>query len=99
MIKAIINGIMKLIMSLVSLLLSPIDALIEQFLPDLSNALDGLTSFFCYVTQYIGWVIDFAGIPSSVITLIVAYYTFKLTVPLVVSTVKLALKWYNTLKL
>ena len=86
-------------MSLVSLLLSPIDALIEQFLPDLSNALDGLTNFFGYITQYIGWVIDFAGIPSTVITLIVAYYTFKLTVPLVVSTVKLALKWYNTLKL
>lgn len=98
MIKAIIKGIMSLIISLVSVILAPIDALISQFLPSLDNALSGFSSFLNMCGQYIGWVIDFTGLSSETISLIIAYFVFKLTVPLLVSTVKLAIKWYNALK-
>lgn len=99
MIKAIITGVMNLIISLVSVLLVPIDALISSFLPDLSIALTGIGNFLNLCGTYIGWVIDFTGISAETISLIVVYYVFKLTVPLLVSTVKLAIKWYNALKL
>lgn len=98
MIKAIIKGIMSLIISLVQVLLVPIDTLIEQFLPDLSNALSGIAAFLNLCGQYVGWVIDFTGLSPETISLIIAYFTFKLTVPLLVSTVKLAIRWYNALK-
>lgn len=99
MIKAIITGIMSLIISLVNVLLAPIDALISQFLPDLSNALGGFASFLNLCSTYIGWVIDFTGLSSDTISLIIAYFVFALSVPLLVNTIKLAIKWYNALKI
>lgn len=99
MINAIVNGIMSLIMSLVNVILSPIDLLISQFLPGLDNAFTAIASMLNYASQYLGWVIDLTGLSSETISLIVLFYTFKLTVPLLISTIKLAVKWYNALKL
>lgn len=99
MINAIINGMMSLIISLVNVILSPIDLLISQFLPSLDNALNGFASFLTTSSTYIGWVIDFVGIPTELISLIVSFYTFKLTVPLMFSAIKSAIKWYKSLKL
>lgn len=98
MIQAILNGIFTLITSLVNLILYPIDALIETALPDLSNALTAISTFLSYVTTSIGWVLSCFGLSSSCLSLIVLYFTFKLTFPLVVYTIKLAIKWYDKLK-
>jgi len=98
MIKAIIGGIFKLVIGLVSILLSPIDALIEQFLPNLSNALDYISSLFDLVGDFIPFVISYTGINTFVLTIIVDIIVFIFTVPLMVNTMKLALAWYNKLK-
>lgn len=98
MIKAIIKGIFKLILSLVNLILIPIDNLITQYLPSVSDALDKVSSFFTWVTNLIPWGISWFGLSSTTITLFVAYTTFEITVPLLVHTIKLAIKWYNSLK-
>lgn len=98
MIGKILTGIMNLIISLVSVLLTPIDLLIENALPGLDSAFSAIASIFIYASQGIGWAISLTGISSEAISLIILYYTFKLTVPLTVSTIKLALKWYNILK-
>ena len=99
MINKILIGIIKLITGLVSTLLAPIDLLIEYSLPDLSNALNSISSFLNLAFSSIGWAVSLLGIPAIALKLIVAYYSFKLTIPLAVSAVKLALKWYNSLKL
>lgn len=99
MIKAIINGIMKLIMSLVSVLTAPIDMIIEQALPDLSNALNSFASVLNLITDVMGWVISLTGISTTAISLIVTYYVFKLTTPILFYSIKAAIKWYKTLKL
>ncbi|MDD6224165.1 MAG: hypothetical protein PUB18_04100 [bacterium] len=99
MIKAIINGIMKLIMSLVSVLTAPIDMIIEQALPDLSNALNSFASVLNLISDVMGWVISLTGISTTAISLIVTYYVFKLTTPILFSSIKAAIKWYKTLKL
>ena len=90
---------MKLIMSLVSLLLSPIDALIDKFLPDLSKMLDMVNGFFNYIGDFISWAVSWTGLNTTVLSIVVGYFTFILTVPLLVSTIKLALSWYDKLKL
>lgn len=98
MINAIINGIMNLIVSLVSTLLKPIDLLILQFLPDLSNAFTAIGNMLNLASQYVGFAISITGLSNETLSLIVLYYTFKLTIPLMVSTIKSAIKWYDKLK-
>lgn len=99
MIKAIINGIFKLIMMLVNVLLMPIDALIEQFLPDVAEAIKYVGSFFDYIGGFIPWVISYTGLNEFVLGAIYSIFVFILTVPIMVHTMKLAISWYNKLKL
>lgn len=98
MINKILIGIISLISSLVNVILSPIDSIITANLPGLSSALNSFSTFLGYISNGIGWVIDSFAIPSAVISLIVAYYIFKLTVPLLIYTIKLIIKWYDKLK-
>jgi len=91
-------GIIKLIISLVSVLLTPIDLLIESLLPDLSGALTAVGNFFSLISQSIGWCISITGLSNETLSLIVLYFTFKLTAPMGFYMIKLALSWYNRLK-
>lgn len=99
MINKIIKGIIKLIISLVSSLLTPIDNLITSSLPSVSVAIDSFNSLINYVINFIGYVVDASGLSSTSINLIIIYYSFSLVVPFSISSIKLALKWYNNLKL
>lgn len=98
MIKKIITGIFKLVISLVNVLLLPIDTLITNYLPSVSSALDMVASFFTWVSNLIPWAVSWFGLSSTTLSLFVAYTTFELTVPLLVHTVKLAISWYDKLK-
>lgn len=98
MINAILKGIFKLVISLVNVLLTPIDAIISSALPSLATALTGIASFLSLVTSSIGWVLSVFGLSSECLALIVVYFTFKLSVPVVVSAIKLAIRWYDKLK-
>ena len=97
MIKAIINGIFNLIISFVGVLLSPIDTLITNNLPGLTSAINAVGSFLSTCTSAIGWVLSCFGLSSNCLSLIVIYFTFKLTVPLLIYVFKLAIKWYHML--
>lgn len=98
MINAILMGIIKLVVGLITYILTPIDNLITAALPDLSNALTSIGTFLSIATSCIGWVISLFGLSSDVISLIVLYFGFKLTAPLLFYFIKLALSWYNRLK-
>lgn len=98
MINKILLGIIKLIVSLVSILLTPIDNLIQSALPQLSSALTAIGNFLNLISNGIGWVISLTGLSSNAISLLVAYYTFILTAPMLFYMIKLALSWYNRLK-
>lgn len=98
MINALLTGIFKLIIGLVSIILAPIDLLITNALPNLNYALTAVSNFFTYIGSSIGWVISLTGLSSETLSLIVLYFTFKLTVPILFYMIKLALSWYNKLK-
>ena len=98
MIGKLLSGIINLIISLVSTIFAPIDNLITSLVPNLSSAFTAIGNFIAICISGIGWVIDALGIPSQLVALLVAYYTFKLTVPMLVYVVKLAIKWYDKLK-
>ena len=98
MINKLLTGVIKLIVSLVTLILSPIDNLIQSALPELSSALTAIGNFLNIISSGIGWAISLTGLSSSAISLIVAYYAFTLTAPMLFYMIKLALSWYNRLK-
>ena len=98
MINKLLMGIIKLIISLVSVLMTPIDLLIESLLPDLASALTAVGNFFSLISQSIGWCVSILGLSNETLSLIVMYFTFKLTAPMGFYMIKLALSWYNRLK-
>lgn len=91
-------GVFKIIISLVSLLLTPIDNLIAQFLPGLDDAFTMIGNLVQQLCNVVPWVMSWMGVSSVVVSLLVSYLTFKMSVPIVVHTIKLALKWYDKLK-
>lgn len=99
MIAKLMSAIMTLIISLVNVLLTPINLVIEQFLPaEITNGLNSIGGFFQVVSDGLGWVVSASGIPSTAIAIIVATMIFKLSVPLIIHATKLAVKWYDKLK-
>lgn len=99
LINGLLNAIISLILSLVNVILLPIDAVIAAALPSLSTALGSVGALFDYLITTIAYVLDFSLLSDGSIVLLVAYFTFMLTIPLAFSSIKLALKWYATLKL
>lgn len=98
MIGKILTGIFKLIISLVNVILSPIDTLINNALPDVASGINAFNSLINYVINFMAYVVDASGLSSTAINLIILYFTFTLTLPLSVYTIKLAMKWYDKLK-
>lgn len=98
MINAILKGIFKLVTSLVTVLLAPIDSIISNALPSLQVGINAIGQFLTLATQSIGWVLSVFGLSTECLSLIVVYFTFKLTVPLAISTIKLAIRWYDKIK-
>lgn len=98
MISKILSGILNLLISLVNLLLVQIDNIIASTLPELSEAIDFVGQFFSFLSNLLPWAISWFGLEPFVIELFVSYVTFILTVPLLIHTIKLAIKWYDKLK-
>lgn len=98
MINAILKGIMSMIVGLVSMILAPIDLIITNALPDLNNALNAVATMFQTASNYIGFAVSMTGLSNEALSLIVLFFTFKLTIPVTVSTVKTAIKWYDKIK-
>lgn len=98
MINAILKGIMSMITGLVTVILTPIDAVITSYLPQMEAAFEAINQMFTLASNYVGFAVSMTGLDNDTLSLIVMYYTFKLSVPLIISTVKLAIKWYDKIK-
>lgn len=91
--------VLDLIISLCNLLLLPIDAVIFTLIPDFADLTIYINRFLVYASTYLGYLLDMFGFYPETLILLVAFIAFKLTVPLQLWVAKVALKWYNILKL
>lgn len=94
----VFNIIIGLVLLLVKIVLMPIDYLITQYLPALNDAFTAVATYITTIFTNIGWVLSITGIPAFAIGLIVAYWVFKLTLPINIWAIKLAINWYQHLK-
>lgn len=103
MIEWLISAFINLVIWLVNFILSPIDKLIFNVLgsifPDITGFFQSIAELFNIMLGSIGWVISSVGLRSDTLAIIVSYYTFKLTAPLLFTGIKSAIKWYRTMKL
>lgn len=98
MIGKILSGILSFIISLVNIVLTPLDLLITHNLPSLNASLTAINALIDYIINIIGYVVNASCLSDVAIAMIVAYYTFSITATFSASVVKLALKWYNAIK-
>lgn len=98
MINKILSGIFSIIINLVNLLLTPINSLITNAIPDLTNIFNLIGNALDLIYTYVNWWVDASLLSSETISIIVLSLTLRLTLPLSVNAVKLAVKWYNKIK-
>lgn len=98
MIKALLSGIIKLIIGLVSILFYPIDLAISAILPDVSTMFTYVAQFFTIIGNGISYALSFIPIFPEFWVVFVAIYTIRLTFPITMYAIKLALRWYDKVK-
>lgn len=98
MIALLFSKIFDFIISFVNLLLSPIDLIINQFLPDLSTALGYVNSMINLALNSISYVVSLTMLNPDLVAALYAYVLFLITVPITIRSIKLVIKWYNILK-
>lgn len=102
MINDFINGFLKMILDfviyIVNLILIPIDAIIDTLFPDISSAFSYIASALNVGFQYVGYFFDMLGLESFTILFLTEYVIFRLTLPLQLWVIKLAVNVYNKLK-
>ena len=97
MINAILKGLFSLLIDLIDLVSAPIDTIIGAVFPQISTALSYVGNMFVYLSNFLGYILSWFHLPNGLITLIIGYSVFRLTVPFAVHSIKLAVKWYHYL--
>lgn len=97
MIKAILNGILKVITSLVGFLLTPINALFTNLFPNMSNA---ISSFNSFVNTYVGGALSyfFSLFPPIFRSLLVIWFTFVIAYYGIFYTYKAIIKIFEIIQ-
>lgn len=92
----LLNAALALLIALANIILYPFGLLIQTVFPAFDDALSNIADMFDLAAQYVGWAISLAGIPPVILTLLIGYYTFTITLGLATWSIKLALKWIDT---
>lgn len=90
--------LLRVLLTLVSLLLLPIDAIINALIPNFTTLTGYIVNFFDLVLTYIGNALSLLGINAIIVSMVVAFWTFKLTAPITVWLLKLIFKWWHAVK-
>lgn len=94
--QTLINAIFELLIVLANIILYPFSLLIAEFFPEVDGALESIAAMFEYASTYVGWAISLMGIPPLILTLMIGYFVFTITVGLAIWSIKVALKWVDT---
>lgn len=98
MVNKILMGFFNLVISLVNILLSPLETALNALIPGLSPALSKVSTFCNTMASYITWGISYTGLTVETLSIICSLLTASVMIPLTAHAIKLGLKWYNALK-
>lgn len=98
MINKIIEGIFNVIIFLANLILSPLESALNVIVPNLTNALGVVGDFLDTIIGYVPWVVSMLGLTPFIMGIISSLLTAIVMIPLTAHAIKIAVKWYNALK-
>lgn len=91
------NFIIGFLVSILDIILYPINFLVVTYMPGLNDALVTITEYFNYANTYMSWIFSAFGVPTFAVTLASSYYLFTWTIQFSAYSFKLLLKWKNAL--
>ena len=97
MIKAILNGIMKLVTNIINIVLLPVNSLIQNIFPNFSTAISNFNSF---VSTYVGGSLSYfcSILPPITKNIIALWLGFLIVYYGVVWSYALIIKIYNVIQ-
>lgn len=100
MINSILKGIFTFVGNLTNIILNPIWVGINTILgSSASDFLTPISNLFDYLEQFAPLAVSYLGLSSEVLSTLILLVIANITIPISVHVFKLALRWYNTLKI
>jgi len=96
--NSLVEIMMNVLIAIVKILLLPFDIIIRQFFPGFTDVIQNLQHVFDYAGQYAGWFLSAFAIPSSILAIVVIYYTFIISARFYLWFIKTALRWIRAIK-
>lgn len=97
MIATLLSGLIEFFISVITMVLAPIDAIIMTAFPSLADMIAAVATIFTSLLAGVGWAISLSAIPPLAYVWLVGYWIFSLTVPFVFSSIKLIVQWWDSL--
>lgn len=95
--KLIVTVIFTAVRLLITAVLYPLDSTVELLLPSLTDALNSVSSLLTWAKTFTLWAISWLPFSSTFYAFVIGALIFIYTVPVVVSAVKLVVKWWHAL--
>lgn len=95
MINSFLSGLIEFFKGFLALLLSPIDSIITEYLPDFADMLSYVGDFFNTILGFIPWILSWLNIPVLVVGFVISYYIAKITISFLVHEIKIIVAWWD----
>lgn len=96
--KFIVSAIVVFLKSLIGAILGPIGTLISNFLPNsLTDLIQYVYAFLDWLLAFCQWALSWLPFTATFWSLVGAYFIFRLSVPILVHSIKLVVKWWHAL--
>lgn len=93
----IIKVILNFVTAIVSVVCTPIDAMISTYIPSIGDALNNVSSMLNYLVPFANWVLSWLPFSTNFYAFLIASLVFIYTGPIIVDIVKLVVKWWHAL--
>lgn len=96
--ESIVNGLINLVINVINILLSPINTLINFYVPDFSNFIIEFDSYFALINDsFIPWIKDLFLLPQWCYSLVVSFILYRIIAMVGTNTYKLVMRYWETL--
>lgn len=99
MIKALFLGIIKLIIKLMNIILTPFVAIVTGLFPDVFVFFNHITAFLNQALTYVGLILDLFLVPRGSVALLFNFWIISYSIYLAILSVKFFVNVYQKFKM
>lgn len=94
----LVNGLFNFFISIFTIILQPIQGLIDTYIPSFNDFANEIGPFFNLInSSWIPWIKDLLFIPQWAFDLVLAFLVFKIACGVAVNVIKLTIKYWDVL--